>query len=56
LATEVEEDRRYTIWKIKSTTTNFQWLHVDAEDASVAGKEPGVLCAVISCRSRIGCN
>jgi hypothetical protein len=22
--------------------TNFHWLHVDAEDTSVAGKEPGV--------------
>jgi hypothetical protein len=42
LATEVEEDRRYTISKTKSMKTNFHWLHVDAEDVSVAGKEPRV--------------
>jgi hypothetical protein len=40
LATEVEEDSRYMIWKTRSARTNSHWLHVHAEDASVAWKEP----------------
>jgi hypothetical protein len=28
LATEVEEDSRYMIWKTRSARTNSHWLHV----------------------------